>query len=285
MAQQIINVGSAPNDGTGDVLRNSQIKANANFTELYTNKAESSEVLSNDETTYTAATLPLAGTEVAVLNDGTNWVKITWNNIKSQLKTYFDTIYQAILVSGTNIKTINGSSVLGSGNLVVNTGTKEIYAMYPSWNLTVLNTWRTWNRNTSNILVLDATQNAGTGRIPTIIGNTAYADSNYMLIKDWSSLSKMVMTVREQVVSGITVEIFLKSFDLVNGIGRGNESNGQVLINEVVSLGNVGNAFIKDNFTIAVHTLSPNTIFYFFYRITSGSTATIQGVHIKFIGN
>ena len=35
MAQQIINVGSAPNDGTGDTLRNSQIKANANFTELY----------------------------------------------------------------------------------------------------------------------------------------------------------------------------------------------------------------------------------------------------------
>lgn len=35
MAQQIINVGSAPNDGTGDLLRNSQIKANANFTELY----------------------------------------------------------------------------------------------------------------------------------------------------------------------------------------------------------------------------------------------------------
>ena len=35
MAQQIINVGSAPNDGTGDVLRNSQIKANANFIELY----------------------------------------------------------------------------------------------------------------------------------------------------------------------------------------------------------------------------------------------------------
>ena len=35
MAQQITNVGSAPNDGTGDTLRNSQIKANANFTELY----------------------------------------------------------------------------------------------------------------------------------------------------------------------------------------------------------------------------------------------------------
>lgn len=35
MSQQIINVGSSPNDGTGDVLRVSQQKANANFTELY----------------------------------------------------------------------------------------------------------------------------------------------------------------------------------------------------------------------------------------------------------
>lgn len=35
MSQQFINVGAAPNDHTGDFLRESQIKANANFTELY----------------------------------------------------------------------------------------------------------------------------------------------------------------------------------------------------------------------------------------------------------
>lgn len=46
MAQQSINIGSAPNDGTGDVLRVAMTKTNDNFTELYTSvagKIESTE--------------------------------------------------------------------------------------------------------------------------------------------------------------------------------------------------------------------------------------------------
>ena len=39
MPQQIINVGSAPNDGQGDGLRTAYIKCNNNFTELYANIA------------------------------------------------------------------------------------------------------------------------------------------------------------------------------------------------------------------------------------------------------
>lgn len=35
MAQQTINIGSAPNDGTGDPIRNAFNKANLNFTDLY----------------------------------------------------------------------------------------------------------------------------------------------------------------------------------------------------------------------------------------------------------
>ena len=35
MAQQLINVGSAPNDGNGDTLRSSQIKVNANVILLF----------------------------------------------------------------------------------------------------------------------------------------------------------------------------------------------------------------------------------------------------------
>jgi len=35
MVQQVINIGSAANDGTGDPLRTAFTKANQNFTELY----------------------------------------------------------------------------------------------------------------------------------------------------------------------------------------------------------------------------------------------------------
>lgn len=40
MAQQTINIGSAPDDGTGDTLRDGGDKINDNFTELYTDKAD-----------------------------------------------------------------------------------------------------------------------------------------------------------------------------------------------------------------------------------------------------
>jgi hypothetical protein len=42
MAQQTINIGAAPNDGTGDKLRVAGDKINDNFTELYAGKANTS---------------------------------------------------------------------------------------------------------------------------------------------------------------------------------------------------------------------------------------------------
>jgi hypothetical protein len=56
--------------------------------------------------------------------------KVTWSNIKTTLKSYLDTFYQAVLVSGTNIKTINGSSILGSGDLTVSGGMTVLASKY-----------------------------------------------------------------------------------------------------------------------------------------------------------
>ena len=140
MAQQIINVGSAPNDGTGDVLRNSQIKANANFTELYSavdlklDKVSTvdvekvyiknadgtqgmkptsellSEVLSNDETTYTDATTPLAGTEEVLIHDGTDWKKVEVSELGGGGGSSFKGVWNA----ETNTPTLaNGTGTLG----------------------------------------------------------------------------------------------------------------------------------------------------------------------------
>lgn len=56
------------------------------------------------DTTYESKTAASGGTDVSLVTTGE---KYTWNS------------KQAALVSGTNIKTINGSSLLGSGNLAV----------------------------------------------------------------------------------------------------------------------------------------------------------------------
>lgn len=40
MAKQTINIGTIPNDGTGDTLRDGMDKANDNFTELYATAVE-----------------------------------------------------------------------------------------------------------------------------------------------------------------------------------------------------------------------------------------------------
>lgn len=166
----------------------------------------------------------------------------------------------------------NGLSTFGSGE-------KAIYVSYPTWNLTVLNTWRTWGRSVT-MMNIDSNQSMGTGATPTLSGTTGYSDSNYFLVKDASALSKMTLTVRENIAASVTVELFVKSFDLT-AVGRGNETNGQVLIQEVINLGSLGTNFHKDNFTIASHTLNATSIIHFFYRITSGTGVTIQGVHLK----
>ena len=55
MAKQIINVGTSANDGTGDTLRASQVKANANFTELYDVNSAYTKYVCNLNQTGTAA--------------------------------------------------------------------------------------------------------------------------------------------------------------------------------------------------------------------------------------
>ena len=60
MTKQVINVGSAANDGTGDTLRAASQKINANFTEVYTT-AQLAYDAANTKVAKSGDTISIAG--------------------------------------------------------------------------------------------------------------------------------------------------------------------------------------------------------------------------------
>lgn len=78
----------------------------------------------------TAKTTPVDADTVPLIDSAAanSLKKLSWANIKATAKTYFDTLYQAILVSGTNIKTINSTSLLGSGDIAISANKKWVGA-------------------------------------------------------------------------------------------------------------------------------------------------------------
>ena len=137
-------------------------------------------------------TTPVDEDEIGLIDSASTFTlkKLTWGNLKATLKTYLDTLYQATLVSGTNIKTINSNSILGSGDIVVGetawtandsraktalnaTGTAHIYAC------------RAWvNFNGTGTVAIRASGNVssitdnGVGDY-TVNFTTAMQDANY----------------------------------------------------------------------------------------------------------
>lgn len=79
----------------------------------------------------TSKATPVDADELPIVDSAASNVlkKLTWANLKATAKTYFDTLYQTVLVSGTNIKTINGTSVLGSGDIAISSGSSPTFTM------------------------------------------------------------------------------------------------------------------------------------------------------------
>ena len=82
MVQQVINIGSAANDGTGDPLRTAFTKANQNFTELYGRGAAGANFDFTDNTlssTNTNGNIELSpnGTGTVVIQDNKFMVAVS----------------------------------------------------------------------------------------------------------------------------------------------------------------------------------------------------------------
>jgi len=165
MTQQILN--------NGATFLEQRTKINANTTELYASKSvsEAHAAATTNPHSVTKAQVGLSNAEnksfLVGVADGTmastskttpvdadytplvdssaanGLKKLSWGNLKATLKVYFDTVYQSVLVSGTSIKTINGQSVIGGGDLSVvgsGSGANLTYTSSPTQGVVVSDT-------------------------------------------------------------------------------------------------------------------------------------------------
>lgn len=105
-----------------------------------------------------------------------------------------DTSRQAALVSGTNIKTVNGNSLLGSGDIAISGGISAIYLNTPSepYNVPV----------SSGTATIDI----GDGLKVSDSGNTATLKANIKTINSTSLLGSGDVAVQPTLVSGTNIK-------------------------------------------------------------------------------
>ena len=128
MAQQLINVGTIPNDGTGDAIRETGIKINNNFTEVFALPPVMASIRfdkNNIKTNISNADIELkaSGTGAIQLGDG---IKIDDNNIVATRSN--DNI--SIIPSGTGNLNIAGLAI--SGNNISATRSNDDIKFVPS---------------------------------------------------------------------------------------------------------------------------------------------------------
>jgi hypothetical protein len=163
MAQQVINTGTTANDNTGDTLRGSWIKANANFDELYGN-------------------LPIddaPSTWVPTLTDsgGGRTFAFTVNTARHTSIGFVSTFTADI--------TINSVSGAATGNLRLSLPDPATYDAAVS------------------IWLDNATTQAKTAVIGKIVGGTSYCELSHYETGDISSLAGQLQATSRILISGV----------------------------------------------------------------------------------
>jgi hypothetical protein len=207
---------------------------------------------------------------------------------KGQIVDYISDTTQTALNGKQGTLTLTTTGTSGAATLVSDTLNIPQYsggssvqreflrAFYPSWNFNIVNNWRSWARNTSNMLSADANLSFGTASTPS-----GLSDANFILVVGKTQLKNVRWSMRHSDVGARDMEIYIKSFTFANGVVRGSETNNQVLVQQTwsIPLGSSQNGF-KDDFTIASHTLDNITGIQIAFRQTSGTVIAIQGVNL-----
>jgi len=135
MAQQVLNVGSNANDGTGDTLRNAMIKVNDNFTEIYASPLFNDAILiSGNEIAATRTNDDLVFSPAGTGGIRFPALQISGNNIEG-IRTNEDinlipsgtgsVVFGSIQISGTSFSSGDSSSININDGLIVD-GTANV---------------------------------------------------------------------------------------------------------------------------------------------------------------
>ena len=163
MSQQIIDVGAAANDGTGESLRNAFTAVNSNFTEIYTAGPVGSNIaISGNVITNTA----LNG-NIVLKPNGIGAIQANAAVLPSIDNVYdlgsaalrFDTVYAGYYYgNGAFLTGISGGS--GNGQAIVN-GTSNVAISTANGNVTI------GINGTGNVVVISQSQMFVNGAIAT----------------------------------------------------------------------------------------------------------------------
>ena len=163
MSQQIIDVGAAANDGTGESLRNAFTAVNSNFTEIYTAGPVGSNIaISGNVITNTA----LNG-NIVLKPNGIGVIQANAAVLPSIDNVYdlgsaalrFDTVYAGYYYgNGAFLTGISGGS--GNGQAIVN-GTSNVAISTANGNVTI------GINGTGNVVVISQSQMFVNGAIAT----------------------------------------------------------------------------------------------------------------------
>jgi len=177
MSQQVINVGSAPNDGTGDPLRTAYIKTNNNFGELY----------SRAQTNPPASLNGSAGDVAGMYAYDENYFYYCYQDFDDSSQIW-NQVAQIGNVAVTQIASGNSSVEFSdiSGNVLVSVdGTNNVMVVTDS-GATVTGNLTTTNTITGgNLYSLGLVSSIGTVTAPFFVGNGAFltgiaaGNSNY----------------------------------------------------------------------------------------------------------
>ena len=176
MAQEIINIGVQPDDGTGDTIRGAGVKLNANFTELFAETA----VLSDIDVIQNNISTTASNADIVIKPSGTGAV-----------------IFPAITIDDNNIKTTRTNDNLvitpsGSGRLVIDgigfSGTSIVATDSSTVNI---------NEN----LVVDGTINTGAATL-----DSAVTVNSTLGVDGVSTLSTLTVTDASSFVGTVTID-------------------------------------------------------------------------------